>query len=71
MNRKVDHLAHLANVADFGGPPIEVVDVDQADIEIDVDVATRPAGIVRGKRARVRCLSELTPIRSCWPPSRE
>ncbi|WP_223843343.1 hypothetical protein [Sinorhizobium fredii] len=46
----------MADVADFGGPPIEVVDVDQANIEIDVDVSTRPAGIVRGEKGSSQVL---------------
>src|SRR5689334_20534195 len=49
VGRQIDHLAHLSDVADVRSPVLDVVDVDQADIEIDVHVAAGPAWIESGE----------------------
>jgi hypothetical protein len=47
VDREIDHSSHLADVEDVRRPLVQLVDFDEADIEIDVDVATGPAGVER------------------------
>jgi hypothetical protein len=42
---EVGEAAHHANAVDLRGPLCFVSDLDQADVEIDVDVLPRPFGV--------------------------
>src|SRR5262245_26105678 len=56
MDGEVDHRSCRADVSELRRPRVEVIDVDQAHVEIDIDIPTHPPRVQIGKERALKLL---------------